>query len=114
VLNVRNLGGVIFVKIRDWTGDVQLLLNAAVIGRTSMDRFRHVVDLGDHVGVEGTVVLSRTGELSVQVTDWRLTAKSLRPPPDKHRRISDGARVRQRYLDLATNPAAGTGDARSG
>jgi lysyl-tRNA synthetase, class II len=107
VLNVRKLGGVIFVKIRDWTGDTQLLFDAAVVGRTDMDRFRHVVDLGDHVGVEGTVVLSRSGELSVQVTEWRLTAKSLRPPPDKHRGITDPeTRVRQRYLDLATNQVA--------
>ena len=71
-----------------------------------MDRFRHVVDLGDHVGAEGMVVLSRSGELSLQVTSWLLTAKSLRPLPDKHRGITDPeTRVRQRYLDLAVNPA---------
>ena len=70
--------------------------------------FRRVVDLGDHLGAEGDMVLSRSGELSLRRSPtWLLTAKSLRPLPDKHRGISDPeARVRQRYLDLAVNPAA--------
>ena len=51
------------------------------------------------------MVLSRSGELSLRTTAWLLTAKSLRPLPDKHRGISDPeTRVRQRYLDLAVNP----------
>ena len=106
VLNVRDLGGVIFVKIRDWSGDAQLMLTAASNGPEELRRFRRVIDLGDHVGAEGTMVLSRSRELSMQVTHWQLTSKSLRPMPDKHRSISDPeTRVRQRYLDLATNPS---------
>ena len=105
VLGVRDLGGVIFVKLRDWSGDAQLLLSEDGIGKAAMDRLRQVVDLGDHLGAEGDMVLSRSGDLSLRTTSWLLTAKSLRPLPDKHRGISDPeTRVRQRYLDLAVNP----------
>jgi lysyl-tRNA synthetase class 2 len=107
VLSVRDLGGVIFVKIRDWSGDTQLMLTAAVAGKPIMDDLRRMVDLGDHVGAIGVMHLSRSGELSVEVTRWLLTSKSLRPLPDKHRGITDPeVRVRQRYLDLAINPVA--------
>ena len=107
VLGVRDLGGVIFVKLRDWSGDAQLLLSEDGIGKAAMDRLRHVVDLGDHLGAEGDMVLSRSGDLSLRTTSWLLTAKSLRPLPDKHRGISDPeTRVRQRYLDLVVNPLA--------
>ncbi len=102
---VRDLGGVIFVRLRDWTGDVQLLLSADGIGAAAMTEFRRVVDLGDHVGAQGVMVLSRSGELSLQTTSWLLTSKALRPLPDKHRGITDPeTRVRQRYLDLTVNP----------
>jgi lysyl-tRNA synthetase, class II len=98
---------VIFVKIRDWTGDAQLMLTRTSNGPDELRRFRRVVDLGDHVGAEGTMVLSRSRELSMQVAHWELTSKSLRPMPDKHRAITDPeTRVRQRYLDLVTNPVA--------
>ncbi len=107
VLGVRDLGGVVFVKIRDWSGDAQLLLSQDILGPAAMAEFRRVVDLGDHVGAHGTVVLSRSGELSLETTTWLLTAKSLRPLPDKHRGISDPeTKVRQRYLDLTVNAGA--------
>ena len=107
VVAVRDLGGVLFVVVRDWTGDAQLLLSQDTAGPEALDRLRRDVDLGDHVGAEGTVVRSRSGEVSLGVTDWLLTAKSLRPMPDKRRGISDPeTRVRQRYLDLTVNPAA--------
>ncbi|SDU82781.1 lysyl-tRNA synthetase, class II [Microlunatus sagamiharensis] len=107
VVAVRDLGGVTFVVLRDWSGDVQLLLSADVAGEEALERLRRDVDLGDHLGAEGTVVRSRSGELSVGVTTWLLTAKSLRPPPDVRGGVRDPeARVRQRYLDLAVNPLA--------
>jgi lysyl-tRNA synthetase class 2 len=69
-----------------------------------LDRWRSTVDIGDHVGVAGEVITTRRGELSVLARWWRLTAKSLRPLPDKYRGLADPeALVRQRYLDLVTN-----------
>ncbi len=107
VLAVRDFGGVIFVKLRDWSGDAQLMLTRSVTGGDAMDSFRRVVDLGDQLGASGRVTQSRSGEISVEVVSWLLTAKSLRPPPDKVRGISDPeAKVRQRYLDLAVNTTA--------
>ena len=107
VVAVRDLGGVLFVVLRDWTGDVQLLLDRAAVGREEMDRLRRDVDLGDHLGAEGTVVRSRSGQVSLGVRDWLLTAKSLRPLPDLRRGVRDPeTRVRQRYLDLTVNPLA--------
>jgi lysyl-tRNA synthetase class 2 len=97
----------VFVVVRDWTGDAQLLLSRDALGPDDLDRLRHDVDLGDHLGAEGTVVRSRSGQVSLGVTRWLLTAKSLRPMPDKRKGISDPeTRVRQRYLDLTVNPAA--------
>ncbi len=107
VVGVRDLGGVLFVVLRDWSGDVQLLLSRDVLGDEAMDRLRRDVDLGDHLGAEGTVVRSRSGEVSVGVTSWLLTAKALRPLPDLHHGIRDPEiRVRQRYLDLTVDLAA--------
>jgi lysyl-tRNA synthetase class 2 len=107
VLAVRDFGGVIFVKLRDWSGDAQLMLTRSVTGPDAMTAFRRVVDLGDQVGARGAGVRSRSGQISLEVAEWLITAKSLRPPPDKRRGLSDPeAKVRQRYLDLAVNPSA--------
>jgi lysyl-tRNA synthetase class 2 len=101
VMLVRDHGGVCFATIRDGSGDLQLMLEH------DLGRWRATIDIGDHVGATGEVYATRRGEVSVRVADWRLTAKCLRPLPDKHRGLVDPeARVRQRYLDLATNADA--------
>jgi lysyl-tRNA synthetase class 2 len=106
VMLLRDHGGVCFATVRDWSGDLQVMLDAGVDG--GLDRWRSSVDIGDHVGVTGEVCTSRRGELTVHAGSWELTAKCLRPLPDKHRGLADPeARVRQRYLDLVTS-----GDAR--
>ena len=72
-----------------------------------LEEWKRDVDLGDHVGVEGEVITSRRGELSVLADRFVITAKSLRPLPDKHKGLSDPeSRVRQRYVDLIVNPQA--------
>ena len=63
------------------------------------------MDLGDLIGVDGTIFKTRRGELSVAVSDWTLLAKSLRPPPEKHHGLTDTeTRFRHRELDLMSNP----------
>ena len=107
VVAVRDHGRVCFAVLRDWSGDLQVLLETARLGPTGLDRFTRDVDLGDHVGVTGEVVASRRGELSVAADSWALTSKCLRPLPDKHAGLADPeARVRQRYLDLVLRPQA--------
>ena len=102
VLAMRNLGGLCFARVKDFTGEIQLMLDASQLDLTG---WRTGVDLGDHVGVRGQVVVSRRGELSVLVEEWTVTAKCLHPLPDKRKGLTDPeTRVRQRYLDLAVNP----------
>ncbi|MFC4110724.1 bifunctional lysylphosphatidylglycerol synthetase/lysine--tRNA ligase LysX [Micromonospora zhanjiangensis] len=105
VMLLRDHGGVLFVTVRDWSGDLQVMLDSATTG--GLDRWRAEVDIGDHVGATGEVCTTRRGELTVHARSWQLTAKCLRPLPDKHRGLADPeARVRQRYLDLATSADA--------
>ena len=106
VLN-RIGGKLCFATLRDGTGDLQVMLSADRLGPEALADWKHDVDLGDHVGVEGEVVTSRRGELSVLAGRFAITSKCLRPLPDKHHGLSDPeARVRQRYVDLIVRPEA--------
>jgi lysyl-tRNA synthetase, class II len=99
-------GRLSFATIRDGTGDIQVMISADRVGADALAAWKHDVDIGDHVGVEGEVISSRRGELSVLADSFAITAKSLRPLPEKHRGLSDPeSRVRQRYVDLIVNPA---------
>ena len=107
VLRSRNLGGLCFAVLQEGDAQLQVMLAADRLGRRELREWTRGVDLGDHVGVTGEVVTSRRGELSVLAAGWAITAKCLRPLPDKHRGFSDPeARVRQRYLDLVINRPA--------
>jgi lysyl-tRNA synthetase class 2 len=102
VVALRNLGGLCFARVRDFSGELQLMLSADELDLTG---WRDGIDLGDHVGVSGQVVASKRGELSVLVSAWTVTAKCLHPLPDKRKGLIDAeTRVRRRYLDLAVNP----------
>ena len=107
VMRNRVSGKLVFASLRDFTGDIQLMLSLDQVGEESLNNWKHLVDLGDQVGVEGEVVTSKRGELSVLVKTWVMTSKCLVPLPDKHKGLSDPeARVRQRYVDLIVNPEA--------
>ncbi|WP_405650393.1 bifunctional lysylphosphatidylglycerol synthetase/lysine--tRNA ligase LysX [Streptomyces sp. NBC_00019] len=104
VMRVRDLGGIVFVTLRDWSGDHQLALTR---DRGGLDGFRTDIDIGDHITATGTAGASDKGEPTVFVTSWQLTGKCLRPLPDKRRGLTDPeAKVRMRYLDLVSSPAA--------
>src|SRR5262249_28746684 len=85
----RASGRLIFATIADGADRIQLMMSEDRAGADRLSRWRHDVDLGDHVGARGEVVTSRRGELSIAVDDWTLTAKCLRPLPDKHRGLYD-------------------------
>jgi lysyl-tRNA synthetase class 2 len=105
VLHIRDYGGVTFATLRDWSGDVQLLLDKSRLDDDT-DDFA-AVDLGDLVEVTGRMGVSRNGTRSVLVASWRMVGKCLRPLPDKWKGLTDPeARVRARYVDLAINPVA--------
>ncbi|MEU8972428.1 bifunctional lysylphosphatidylglycerol synthetase/lysine--tRNA ligase LysX [Streptomyces monashensis] len=108
IMLVRDFGGIVFAVLRDWSGDHQIALTRSAAG-PGLDRFTADTDIGDHVTVTGRAGRSDKGEPTVFVTSWQLTGKCLRPLPDKRRGLADPeAKVRRRYLDLATSPAART------
>ncbi|MCU7824103.1 bifunctional lysylphosphatidylglycerol synthetase/lysine--tRNA ligase LysX [Kitasatospora sp. DSM 101779] len=107
VILARTGGKLCFATLRDGSGDLQVMLSLDKLGEERLAAWKSDIDLGDQVGVEGEVITSRRGELSVMVDRWELTAKCLRPLPDKHKGLTDPeARVRQRYVDLIVNPEA--------
>jgi lysyl-tRNA synthetase class 2 len=107
VMRIRDSGKLIFATLRDGTGDLQVMIGVDRLGEQRLGDFKDDVDLGDHLGVSGEVLTSRRGELSVRADEWTLTAKALRPLPDKWHGLTDPeTRVRQRYVDLIVNPAA--------
>ncbi|MEV3925415.1 bifunctional lysylphosphatidylglycerol synthetase/lysine--tRNA ligase LysX [Actinomadura coerulea] len=107
VMLIRNTGKLCFATIRDAGGDIQIMLSLAKVGQEQLDFWKREVDLGDHVGVEGEIITSRRGELSIMADRFAITSKCLRPLPDKHAGLTDPeARVRQRYVDLIVNDEA--------
>ena len=107
VLRIRDYGGVLFAQLRDWSGEVQLLLDNSLLEKGFTADFTGALDLGDLIEVTGTMGRSRTGTRSLMVREWRLIGKCLRPLPDKWKGLTDQeARVRARYVDLAINSEA--------
>src|SRR5580700_10339203 len=100
VMLSRPGGKLSFATIRDGTGDIQVMISLDRVGPDALAAWKRDVDLGDHIGVEGEVISSRRGELSVLADRYAITAKGLRPLPEKHRGLSDvESRVRHRYVD---------------
>ncbi|MEP7090153.1 MAG: lysine--tRNA ligase, partial [Nocardioidaceae bacterium] len=107
VMFLRNTGKLCFVRLREGDGtELQVMLSLADVGEQALADFKALVDLGDLLAVQGEVVTSRRGELSVQATDWSVAAKTLRPLPNEHKPLSDEARIRLRYVDLIVRPEA--------
>jgi lysyl-tRNA synthetase class 2 len=101
----RIMGKAAFAQIQDVSGRIQLFLQSSTLG-DHYDAFKGW-DVGDIVGAEGTLMRTRTGELSVKVDSLRLLTKSLRPLPDKWHGLADvEQRYRQRYVDLIVTPEA--------
>ncbi|MDQ4125402.1 MAG: lysine--tRNA ligase [Actinomycetota bacterium] len=106
VMTTRSHGKIAFADVVDSSGRIQLFAQHAVLGDDGMEAFSQL-NVGDVVGAEGQVVMTRRGELSVRVTDVVRLAPCLRPMPEKWHGLTDvEARYRQRYLDLIVNPDA--------
>jgi lysyl-tRNA synthetase class 2 len=102
----RLMGKASFVHIQDMTGRIQLYVKQETVGQEAYDMFKEW-DLGDIIGVEGTVFKTKTGELSIKAHRLQLLTKALRPLPDKFHGLADlETRYRQRYLDLIANEGA--------
>ena len=100
VVAVRRHGGLDFLDLRDETGKIQLIATRDALGEDVLHGLE-ALDLGDWIGVEGIVVTSRRGELSIRIESFALLSKALRPLPDMRHGLTDPeARYRRRYLDL--------------
>ena len=107
VMFVRNTGKLCFATLQEGAGTrLQVMLSLAEVGEEALEGWKRTVDLGDHVFVEGRVISSRRGELSVMASSWRMASKALRPLPVLHKELSEESRVRQRYADLIVRQEA--------
>lgn len=103
IMAVRGHGAMTFMDIQDPTGQIQAWFKEDDLG----DEYKilDLIDRGDFIGVEGEVVKTKTGEVSVDVAEFKLLSKSLRPLPEKWHGLKDTEeRYRKRYLDLIMNP----------
>src|SRR5918999_5918752 len=106
IRTTREHGKIAFADLVDPTGSIQLFAQHAVLGDEGMKNFVDI-NVGDIVGAEGEVVMSRRGELSIRVTRTTVLAHCLRPMPEKWHGITDvEARYRHRYIDLIFNEEA--------
>lgn len=104
---LRAHGKSIFGDIRDENARIQLYVKKDEVGEEKFDIFCRLIDIGDFVGVKGQLFKTRTGEITLKISDFELLAKSLRPLPEKWHGLKDvEARYRQRYLDLISNENA--------
>ena len=104
IMTRRIMGKASFATLQDMAGKIQVYVTRDDLPEGFYNEQFKKWDLGDIVGVEGTLFRTNTGELSVHVSDIRLLTKALRPLPEKHKGLTDQeARCRQRYLDLIAN-----------
>jgi len=107
VVHLRNTGKLCFASLQSGNGErIQAMVSLAEVGEESLDDWKELVDLGDHLFVSGEVISSRRGELSVLAKEWKIAAKAVLPLPNLHSELSDEARVRSRYLDLIVREQA--------
>ena len=105
VVVFRLMGKASFVKIKDRDGVIQLYFaRDALPEGVYNDWFKKFLDVGDIIGAKGKLFKTKTGEVTVRVTDYKMLAKSLRPLPEKWHGLTDSEQIyRQRYLDLIVN-----------
>ena len=103
IMTLRIMGKASFFHLKDRTGSLQVFVKRDAVGEDSYKVFK-MFEVGDIVGVRGTLMRTRTGELSLAATEVRVLSKSIRPLPEKFHGLQDvEARYRQRYVDLIVN-----------
>jgi lysyl-tRNA synthetase class 2 len=100
---LRDIGKLIFITLRDWTGTIQLGLSNKLLGEKW--HLARLLELGDIIGAEGQLGRTKTGELTIWAEQIAVLSKSLLQPPEKFHGLADvDLRYRQRYVDLWANP----------
>lgn len=105
LMTKRDLGKISFAKLRDGTSDIQLVLQEGNTPEKIFSFFKKYIDAGDFVGVEGEVIKTKTGEISILIKKIEILSKAILPLPEKFHGIQDDEeRLRKRYLDIVMNP----------
>lgn len=105
IMSIRDLGKIAFAGVMDGKGKIQIILQEKETPEKTRDFFKKFIDIGDFIGVEGKIIKTKTGELSVLAEKIELLTKSILPLPEKWHGIQDKEeRYRKRYLDLLMNP----------
>ena len=103
IMFIRKMGKASFFTIKDKTGSIQIYISINDVGEDSYNLFK-TADLGDIVGVKGTVMKTRTGEVTIKCLEYTHLVKALRPLPEKFHGLKDKEeRYRRRYVDLIMN-----------
>ncbi len=104
IMSLRGHGKIIFADLVDRTGKIQLFFQAKNLDKKDLDRCK-LLDIGDIISLSGKVFKTQAGEITVDVTEFQILAKNLRPLPEKWHGLKDiEDRYRQRYVDLIVNP----------
>ena len=104
IMTNRNMGKIAFMHILDSTDKIQIYFETNTLGEEKYKDLK-LFDIGDIIGVKGTVMKTKRGEVTVFVTDYTLLTKGIRPLPEKFHGLTDvEQRYRKRYLDLIMNP----------
>ena len=105
IMSLRGQGAIIFVTLNDGTGLFQALFKKDSIEEEKFNLFNNAVDIGDFIEVKGTFFVTKRGEKTIEVKDWRMLSKSLRPLPEKWHGLQDAEeKFRKRYLDILMDP----------
>jgi lysyl-tRNA synthetase class 2 len=107
VMFQRNTGKLCFATLQAGSGErIQAMVSLDKVGEEQLELYKELVDLGDHVFVNGEVITSKRGELSILVSEWKMAAKTIRPLPNLHNDLGEEFRVRHRYIDLIVRDRA--------
>lgn len=101
IMSIRGQGAIVFITVNDGTALFQGLLKKDIIGEEKLNFFSEVVDIGDFIEVQGKFFKTNRGEKTIEIKDWNMLSKSLRPLPEKWHGLQDiEERFRKRYLDI--------------
>lgn len=107
LIAIRKMGKASFARILDQEGTLQLYFKKDLVGEEAYTLFKKALDLGDFLGVKGTLFKTRTGEITLRVLEFKLVGKAMRPLPEKWHGLQDDDQIyRQRYLDLISNDSS--------
>ncbi len=105
VVVIRDIGKIIFAKLQDSTGEIQIVLQDKETPSKEIDFFKEYVDTGDFIGAKGSIFRTKRGELSIVADKIEILSKSILPLPEKWHGLQDKEeRYRKRYLDLIMSP----------